>query len=136
MSKYNLIINNPEREFFRGEVDKIVVRGIEGDIGILKGHANLVTPLSTGVLQIFMDGEKKYAALSGGFMKVDKQNTTILAATCEWADEINVDRATISQQQAEEKIKTAKSKHEIDIAELELKRSIARISTYSKFYSK
>ena len=93
MSEFHLSIVTPERMFFDGEAERVVVRTISGDVGILKGHAKYISALGTGALKIrFSDGEK-IAALSGGFIKADREKTLILATTCEWKDEIDLERA-------------------------------------------
>lgn len=136
MSKCELIVSTPYREFYKGNVDKIIVRSSDGDICILRGHANMVTTLETGPLLIIADNQKRYAALSGGFMKVDKKNTIILANTCEWAEEIDINRAKNAEKNAIDKLNSKSSKHEMDIAELSLKRALNRISVHHKSYDK
>ena len=103
MSEFHLSIVTPERMFFDGEAERVVVRTISGDVGILKGHAKYISALGTGALKIkFSDGEK-IAALSGGFIKADREKTLILATTCEWKDEIDLERAKRAEEKARER---------------------------------
>ena len=128
MSEFHLSIVTPERMFFDGEAERVVVRTISGDVGILKGHAKYISALGTGALKIkFSDGEK-IAALSGGFIKADRDKTLILATTCEWKDEIDVERAKRAEEKAREMLKHAQSNAEHDLAELKLKRAVNRIN--------
>lgn len=128
MSEFHLSIVTPERMFFDGEAERVVVRTISGDVGILKGHAKYISALGTGALKIkFPDGEK-IAALSGGFIKADRDKTLILATTCEWKDEIDVERAKRAEEKAREMLQHAQSNAEHDLAELKLKRAVNRIN--------
>lgn len=127
MSVFHLSVVTPERLFFDGEVERVVVRTVSGDIGILKGHAKYISALGIGIMRIqTADGEKK-AALAEGFIKVDNDHTLILATTCEWADEINVIRAKKAEERARQLLEQAKSDNEHNIAELKLKRALNRI---------
>ena len=84
--------------------------------------------LGTGALKIrFSDGEK-IAALSGGFIKSDREKTLILATTCEWKDEIDLERAKHAEEKAREMLQHAQSNAEHDLAELKLKRAVNRIN--------
>lgn len=122
---YKLVVVTPERKVFEGEVKSIVVRTVVGDIGVLAGHASYVAPIDTGRLNVVSENGSKLAAVSGGFVRVAKNQTTILTNTCEWADEIDVERAKTAQEKAEKRIN---SKHgDIDVAELKLKRALNRI---------
>ena len=78
---------------FEGDVDRIVVRTSQGDVGILPNHVPYIAALGIGALIIIQNGEKRIAAIAGGFVDVTKEGTTILARSCEWADEIDVNRA-------------------------------------------
>lgn len=128
MSEFHLSIVTPERMFFDGEADESLYAPFLGDVGILKGHAKYISALGTGALKIrFSDGEK-IAALSGGFIKADREKTLILATTCEWKDEIDLERAKRAEEKAREMLQHAQSNAEHDLAELKLKRAVNRIN--------
>ena len=128
MATFHLQIVTPDRLFFDGEAERLVVRTSEGDIGILPGHTPLVTPLGIGPMRVFMpDGQVRFAAIANGFLKASPQQTTLVAVTCEWAEEIDVDRARRAKEDAEEKLRAAQSQREHDLAELRLKKAINRL---------
>ncbi len=127
-SVYHLKIVTPDRLFFDGEVENIIVPAVDGDVGILKGHINYVTPLSTGALKILADGEWKLAALSGGFLKVEKSGAVIVANTCEWKDEIDVERARRAEQKARSILDAKESDKRAQYAEQKLKKALNRIN--------
>ncbi|MEG1996769.1 MAG: ATP synthase F1 subunit epsilon [Oscillospiraceae bacterium] len=127
ISKFNLKVVTGQREVFNGEVNRVIVRTTQGDIGILKGHANYVAALGIGQMKITIDGVDKLAAIASGMIKVDKTGCIILAGTCEWADEIDVERAKLARDRSMKYIDAPTQKHSIDIATLKLHRALNRI---------
>lgn len=127
MSKFKLSIVTPDKIFFEGDVEQIITRTTEGDVGILKGHEPYIAIMDIGVLKLKIDGVYKLAALSGGFMKVSKQHTSIIANACEWQDEIDVERAKIAQQKASELLKSSDNIDKIKLAEIQLKKALNRL---------
>ncbi|OPJ55258.1 ATP synthase F1 subunit epsilon [Alkalithermobacter paradoxus] len=83
-SLFNLEVVTPESKFFEGEVEMVVVRTTEGDVGIMKNHINYVAPLAKGLLKIKKDGSFKHASIEGGFISVDKEKTTIVTDAANW----------------------------------------------------
>ena len=72
---------SPERVLFSGDVDQVDLPGAEGDIGILAGHAPVVTALRPGILTIFRGGARERIVISGGFAEVGPGGLTVLADT-------------------------------------------------------
>ncbi|MGN0621942.1 MAG: ATP synthase F1 subunit epsilon [Porcipelethomonas sp.] len=128
MKTFKLKIITPEKVFFDGETEQVIVRTSEGDIGILYGHENYVANLPAGPFRVKIDGKFKVAAISGGVIKASKEETVILAMAAEWADEIDLDWAKRSQEDAEKRIKESQSDYELKMAELKLKRALNRIN--------
>lgn len=129
MTPFRLQIITPEKTVFDGETEQIIVRTTVGDVGILKGHEPYCAALGIGQMRIMKDGEFRRAATSGGIIKVSKELTTILVQTCEWSDEIDVERANAAKAAAEERIKAAKSDKDLLLADAKLKRALNRIDT-------
>ena len=129
MTPFKLQIITPEKTVFDGETEQIIVRTTVGDVGILNGHEPYCAAISIGQMRIMQNGEFRRAATSGGILKVSKEKTTILVQTCEWSDEIDVERANSAKTAAEERIKAAKSDKELLLAEAKLKRALNRIDT-------
>lgn len=132
MTPFKLRIITPEKTVFDGETEQVIVRTTVGDVGILNGHEPYCAAIGIGQMRVMMNGEFRRAATSGGIIKVAKDYTTILVQTCEWSDEIDVDRANTAKETAEARIKAAKSDKELLLAESKLKRALNRIDT-SKF---
>ncbi len=127
MTPFRLEIITPEKTFFDGETEQVIVRTTVGDVGILNGHEPYCAALGIGQMRIMIDGDFRRAATSGGIIKVSKEKTVILVQSCEWAEDIDVARAEHAKQVAEERIKAAASDNEILLAEAKLKRALNRI---------
>ena len=128
MKPFTLKIITPEKVFFDGETEQIIVRTTEGDIGVLAGHENYVADLPAGPFKVKSDGKFRIAAISGGLLKVSKESTTILAMAAEWAEEIDLDWAKRSQEDALKRLNESKSDYEHRLAEMKLKRALNRIN--------
>lgn len=92
-SPFNLEIVTPDRKFFEGQTEMVIVRTTEGDIGILHDHEPLVAPVSIGKIRIRKDGAFVTAACAGGFLTVDEDKVVIVTDAAEWAEEIDIERA-------------------------------------------
>jgi F-type H+-transporting ATPase subunit epsilon len=69
----------PERQLFSAEVDQVDAPGLEGDFGVLYGHAPFMTALKAGSVTVYDGGAKRVFNIEGGFADVTPQGLTILA---------------------------------------------------------
>jgi F-type H+-transporting ATPase subunit epsilon len=99
-----LEIATPERELLRERVSDVQVPGKTGYLGILPGHAALLSELGTGYLTYTAGNRKRYMALHGGYLEVLKDHVRILADRAERADEIDVERARQALERAQARI--------------------------------
>lgn len=130
MSTFRLNIVTHERVVLDAPVQKVIVRTTEGDVGILKNHIRYVAALDIGPIKVVGEDSKvRIAAVSGGFINVGKDMTTIVAQSFEWADEIDVDRAQNARTRA---LKQIEENRNIDYAQVRLKRALNRINVASK----
>ena len=127
MTPFKLEIITPEKKFFDGETEQIIVRTTVGDVGILNGHEPYCAALGIGQMRIMVDGKLRHAATSGGIIKVSREKTVVLVDSCEWADEIDVNRAQTAKDNAEQRMKSAESDRQLKMAEYKLKRALNRI---------
>lgn len=129
MTTVALDIVTPDRKVFGENVQMVIVRGELGDLGILPGHAPLVTSLKVSAARIKMeDGSEQLVALSGGFMEVKPDKITILAEAAELPEEIDINRAERARERAERRLADSRQE-EVDFrrAELALMRALNRI---------
>ncbi|MDP4094484.1 MAG: F0F1 ATP synthase subunit epsilon [Bacillota bacterium] len=126
-SNFNLEIVTPERKFFAEEVEEIVLRTPDGEMGILKGHVPMVVAVDIGPIRIKKNGEWKEAVLTEGFMEIKQDKTIILTDTAEWPDEIDINRAKAAKQRAEERLQRQESQAEYVRSKAALARALARL---------
>lgn len=86
---FKLDIITPARKFFSGEVEMVVVKTPEGEIGIMSGHLPMVAAIAIGPVKMLINGEWSKAFLSEGFMEVRRDSTVILVDTAKWPHEVN-----------------------------------------------
>jgi len=128
MSTMLLEIVTPERIVYSEQVDMVVVRGVEGELGILPNHIPLVTPLKIAPAKIKQGGREKLVAVNGGFVEVRKDKVVILAESAELPEDIDVERALAAKARAEQRLQAARQE-EIDFrrAQLALMRAMNRL---------
>jgi F-type H+-transporting ATPase subunit epsilon len=98
----DLTIVTPSGPAYHGDVDSVVLPGSEGDFGVLPGHERFLSALRTGEVQIRTGSQTLYAASSTGFADVSNDAVTVLVDSCELASEIDVARAELARQRAEQ----------------------------------
>ena len=103
--KLELEIVTPDRLVVRESVDEVQIPGKAGDIGVLPGHAPLITELTIGEIAYKHGGTTEHLSVAWGFAEVLPEKVTILAQTCELAKDIDVKRAQSAKERAEEALK-------------------------------
>ena len=133
MKTFPIRIGTPDGLLFEGEVERVKVRSMSGDLAILADHCNYCTALGMGEAYIALeDGTRRKAACIGGMLTVMNGSCHILATTWEWAEDIDSDRAKRAKERAEEKIASGNlSEKELRIAEAKLNRALVRLSVKS-----
>jgi len=126
MSTFLLEIVTPERKVYAEDVDMVIVKGTEGEMGILPNHVPLVTPLKIAPVTIKKGRSEEVIAVNGGFIEVRKDKIVILAESAELQSDIDEERAKAAKQRAENRLA---GKHEYDYrrAELALQRAMNRL---------
>ena len=127
--KFKLSIIAPDAPFFEGDAEFIEFTSTEGEMGVYANHIPLTTILEPCVVTIHNDGEKKKAAVLGGFAEILKDKVTILAEAAQWPEEIDLDRAKASYERAKERLAAKQEGIDLKRAEASLKRAVARIET-------
>jgi F-type H+-transporting ATPase subunit epsilon len=94
----------PEKVIYDGEADLVVVRIADGDIGVLRDHAPLVSTVEPREVRITQDDERYVFATSDGFFKVSENLVQILVEEAVPPDEIDVDAAESRVEQAENEL--------------------------------
>ncbi len=126
-----LEIVTPERVVVKDTAEEIQIPGKGSYLGILPGHAPLITELAVGEITYRHGGETKRIAVAWGFAEVLPDKVTVLAQAAEHAEEIDVSRAQSAKQRAEEELKKAGPNGDED-AQAALLRANTRIEVAAK----
>jgi F-type H+-transporting ATPase subunit epsilon len=132
----------PEREVWAGEAHTVIARGVDGEVGILTGHAPMMVQLAIGPLRIQREGDGEVAAvIDGGFMHVTSggagdgpsgTRVDVLASQAELAGDIDVGAARERVSTLEDQLAQNHDTHlaEADLAAIrvELRKALARIA--------
>jgi F-type H+-transporting ATPase subunit epsilon len=124
-------IVTPERMVVTVDAEEAQIPGKTGYLGILPGHAPLITELAVGEISYRAEGQLKRLSVAWGFAEVLQNKVTILAETAEKAEEIDVSRAQTAKQQAEEQLRKSGSGGDAE-AQAALERANARLDVASK----
>jgi F-type H+-transporting ATPase subunit epsilon len=128
-----LEIVTPEKMAFSGKIEEVTIPGSEGEFGVLRGHAALLSAIDVGELNFTKDGKKTYYAVNTGYTEVTTGKVTILVETAERADLIDKERAKKAKDNAETKLsKLPKEDVEYELMRAALARAITRISVADK----
>jgi len=130
--KLTLEIVTPERQVLAEQVDHVALPSSDGYMGVLPGHAPLLAQLGVGEVSYRVGDQRHYLAISGGFAEVLRESVSILATTCESSEEIDVERARKSLEQAESRLKLDAPVDEFRRAEVRLKRALSRIQVHGR----
>ena len=129
MTPFPLKIVTPDGVRFDGQAEELIVRTTTGDIGILAGHTNCVTPLGMGRATVVVEGERRYAACIGGMVSVVNGAVSLVPTTFEWAQDIDVARAERSYARAQETLSNKNAQDtDILLAKARLRRALVRKS--------
>jgi ATP synthase F1, epsilon subunit len=131
---FHLEIIATDRIFFKGECEHLVIRAIDGLIGIMAGHEPLVTSLPTGEMKYMVEGKWHYAAISSGFIQVMPESAVILADSCELPEEIDIKRAEEARERATEMLRQKQSIKEYYQTQAALNRAINRLKVSQKHF--
>ena len=126
---FALSVVSGEGEMFAGLVSRLSVDTASGPVGIYFGHAPLLATLRPGSIEIErLDGRCELLAVSGGFIEVQpKEGTTILADSCERAEDLDRERVLETQRRALDCIARCSERLKLHDAYLQLEIALARL---------
>jgi F-type H+-transporting ATPase subunit epsilon len=127
LAKLKFEIVTAERVVYSEEVDTVIAPGSQGELGILPGHAPLLTALKPGMLTVRHGGEEVAMFVNGGFLEVMQDKVVVLADVAERAEEIDVAKAEEAKRHAEESLRQGVSAVDIAAAEAALRRSLMQL---------
>ncbi|MCI0356809.1 MAG: F0F1 ATP synthase subunit epsilon [Acidobacteria bacterium] len=132
MQTFKLEIVTPDKLVVDDSAEELQLPGKKGYLGILPGHAPLITELDVGELSYRRDGRTRHLCLAWGFAEVLPDKVTILAETAERAEEIDAARAERARDRAEERLKKLDRGTDLPRAQNALRRALARLRVAPK----
>ena len=137
MSAIKLEIVSAEEAIFSGEATMVVAPGKDGDLGIAPKHTPLLTTLRPGEIEVHKEGEdKEYIYVTGGILEVQPHMVTILADSATHSDELDEEAALEAKNLAEQALKGADKKEDLEQAQAQLVEAAARYSAVKKLKGK
>jgi F-type H+-transporting ATPase subunit epsilon len=130
-----LVIVSPERQLLRESVVEVTLPGADGCLGILPGHAPLMTELGIGELSYHSKSANQNTALAivRGFAEVLGDRVTVLAETAERAEEIDLARAEAALARAQKRLASGDLNIDWDRVGVSLQRALIRIQVAKKY---
>lgn len=127
-----LRIVTPSRQVVSVDVEEMQVPGKAGYLGILPGHAPLLSELKVGEMTYRQGREVHRLVITGGFLEVLPQQVTILAEAAERPEEIDVERAQTARERAEKRLRSPDPEVDLSRATIALERALIRIQVGSR----
>ncbi len=127
-----LRIVTPDRQVVREDVAEAQIPGREGYMGILPGHAPLISELKIGEITYRTSTALRHLAGSWGYVEVLPDQVTVLAETAEKAEEIDVDRARAAQERAEKFLRSPNPDTDLNHAAVALERAVIRLQVAAR----
>jgi F-type H+-transporting ATPase subunit epsilon len=128
-----LEVVTPERHVLQQSVHSIELPGLDGYLGILPGHAPLITELGIGVLNYVDGNEDHFLTVVHGYAEVLPDRVIVLAEISERAEEINLERARAALERAQERLaKPGDTEVDWDRATFALQRALVRVQAAAK----
>ena len=123
----NIRVLTPDRVICSTTADEVVLPGLTGQIGVLDGHASLITALDTGLLRIKLDDKWTPIILCGGLAEIDRNRVTVLVNDVEELITLELSEVTTKLETATLAVENAETnKSKLD-ATIELKKATARV---------
>jgi len=128
VAKLSIEVVTGERVVYEAtDVDMVVAPGSEGSLGILPGHASLISLLANGELRVKKGGTEESIVVFGGFIEVTHNKVIILADTAERSSEIDLERAEAARARAEDARRNRSDAVSAAEAEASLRRAAVRL---------
>ena len=138
MATINVEIVSAEGAIFSGTAEMIIAPAKMGEVGIAPRHAPMLTDLRPGEVRVQVPGEsqERFFYVTGGILEVQPHLVTVLADTALHAEELDEDAAMVARQAAEEAMRGATGKEDIEKAQEQLVEAAARYRAAQKLKGK
>jgi F-type H+-transporting ATPase subunit epsilon len=127
MSAFQLSLVTPEKLLFSGQVDQVDLSGLDGDFGVLAGHAPIVAVLRPGIVTVMAGSLSERFVVLGGLAEFSQEDLTILADSASSVEEFDLAGLTTQIVEMQESLSRAPAGDELD-------RAIARLEHYKSIH--
>ena len=124
---FYLEIITPERQFYTGPAEALVLPAVDGSMGVYPGHEPVVTAIEPGELRYKVNGAWEPAAVGSGFAEIKQDYVILLVGFAEHPEEIDRKRAEAAKARAEERLRQKQSIQEYYHSKAALARAMARL---------
>lgn len=130
-----LVVVTPEKQLLRQRTKEVQLPGADGYLGVLPGHAPLITELGIGELSYHDSSGKEsvHLAIIRGFAEVLPDRVAVLAETAEFAADIDIARAEAAKARAEKRLASGDTNIDWDRVTVALQRALIRIQVARKY---
>jgi F-type H+-transporting ATPase subunit epsilon len=129
---FQLEVATPERLLVDEQVTQAEIPGKDGYLGVLAGHAPLLSALGAGVLTYTSGGREQVLAVDGGFLEIFENHVRVLADHAEFGQDIQVDNARQRLEQAQNALKSAHEAADSEAALRAINQAQARLDAAEK----
>ena len=136
MEPFHMRVLASDTSFFDGTCRSAVVPCIDGAMGILAHHSNMIAAVVPGELRLETEmGERRMAAVSAGLLKIEDGDVLLLVDTAERPEDIDANRARRAADAAKEALLQKKSFQEYKSAQAKLARALSRLRVKERWNS-
>jgi F-type H+-transporting ATPase subunit epsilon len=128
VSTFLLEVATPEKLVVRNDASEAQIPGAEGMLGIMPGHAPLISEIEAGELSYTMDGKRHLLAIAKGWVEISGNKVRVLVDSCEAPDQIDSKRAEEALKRANERLLSPKQDLDLARALNAAKRAQARLA--------
>lgn len=129
---FYLEIITPEKQFYVGSAEGLVIPAIDGLYGVQPGHEPVVTAIEPGTARFQVNGVWQEVVVSDGIAEIMPDYAILLVSSAERPDEIDQARALRAKERAEERLRQHQSVREYHLSKAALARAMARLRAQSK----
>ena len=129
---FQLEIVTPEKMVVKDAAEEMQIPGKKGYLGILPGHAPLITELAVGEISYRNNGYTHHLAVAWGFAEVLPDKVTILAETAERGEDVDCERAQKARERAEQRLTSGDPEVDVPRAQNALSRANSRLEAAQK----
>ena len=131
----NLKVITPEKIFFDGTIQEVIVPTPQGEIAILPGHVNLLTQVSDWEITINSSGKNHHLAVMDGFLQIQRDEVSLISDFAIRSEEIDSKKALDAQKQAQERIQNAgkdNTEQDLALAQAQMRRAILQLKVHNR----